>query len=49
MPKLQRKKDSKTGGYFITVPGELVNKMKWRENDILYWYPMDENGLRLDK
>lgn len=49
MPKLQRKKGAKKGGYFITIPGELVERAGWKENETLYWVYMDQKNLKLEK
>ena len=53
MPKLQlriTKKNEKiiSSSYFITIPKELVNSMKWKDGDILLFSKLDEKRLVLE-
>lgn len=49
MPKLQKRKKTQKGGYFITVPLELVEIMKWEEGDTLIFSKIDNKNLNLEK
>ncbi len=49
MPKIQKRKSGGKGGFFITIPYDIMEDMEWKEQDLLYIDKIDGKTVKLAK
>ena len=53
MPKINkrtRKTESGTSeNYYVTIPIEIIRRMKWDKGDNLFFAPIDEKSVKIEK
>ena len=53
MPKIQKRtlknKKGTSESYFVTIPLELIDKIKWQKGETVLWQMIDNNTLQLQR
>jgi len=53
MPKInKRSRKTETGvseNYYVTIPIEIIRKMKWDKGDNVFFAPIDDKSVKVEK